>query len=410
MNSTEMTTQQRTDILAARIERLTQVQLHTIFKLIKYRGSWSSMKAARRKLVLVEAVKAGLVKLEVLETAVAQVCGIQKPTETTTTEVITKEPNIDEVAGRVAYKLEPVIDNKVRSEVSNSVDRVFGSYANKANSLIRDKMAEAIKKLDQARPVVVKQKGKPDVKMKGVLPEEFDRILELAASRKNVMLVGPSGCGKTYIAERVAEALGMTFSSVSCSAGMSESFVTGWLLPTGAGGKFEFKASEYLQRYEEGGLHLMDEMDNADPNMLVYLNQSLANDKFFIPQRYTKPMAKKHKDFVCIAATNTFGNGADMQYVGRNQLDAATLDRFRSGLVMMDYSKRVEEALVDPQVLEWGLHIRKRITELKLRRIMSTRVMLDFTDLKREQGWEKEQWERSYFADWSADEKRKTVI
>jgi hypothetical protein len=39
-------------------------------------------------------------------------------------------------------------------------------------------------------------------------------------------------------------------------------------------------------------------------------------------------MIERHKDFICIAAANTFGMGANRVYVGRNQLDAATLDRF----------------------------------------------------------------------------------
>jgi hypothetical protein len=40
--------------------------------------------------------------------------------------------------------------------------------------------------------------------------------------------------------------------------------------------------------------------------------------------------------FVCIAAANTFGTGADRQYVGRNQLDESTLDRFRIGQIELD--------------------------------------------------------------------------
>ena len=36
----------------------------------------------------------------------------------------------------------------------------------------------------------------------------------------------------------------------------------------------------------------------------------------------------KHTDSVFIAACNTFGLGANAKYVGRNRLDAATLNRF----------------------------------------------------------------------------------
>jgi hypothetical protein len=87
-------------------------------------------------------------------------------------------------------------------------------------------------------------------------------------------------------------------------------------------------------------------------------------------------------------------------------LDAATLDRFKAGMIQMDYSAPVEEALVDTDVLEWGREIRNKIRQHGLFRIMSTRIMLDFTKLKAEADWGKQDWEESYFADWTADERR----
>ena len=39
-------------------------------------------------------------------------------------------------------------------------------------------------------------------------------------------------------------------------------------------------------------------------------------------------MLPKHENFVMVVGANTFGLGADRQYVGRNQLDEATLNRF----------------------------------------------------------------------------------
>lgn len=244
-------------------------------------------------------------------------------------------------------------------------------------------------------------KAKPKV-LDGIMPECFERLVQLAAMRLNIMMVGPAGCGKTFIASQVAKALDLDFASQSCSEGMSESALTGWLLPIN-GSQFEYVQSEFVRIYENGGVFLFDEVDAADPNVMVFMNQALANDGFYLPQRHENPYVKKHKDFVAMAAANTFGNGADQMYVGRNQLDAATLDRFKVGTVAMDYDDNVEENLVAPEVLTWGREVRQQIKANRMNRIMSTRVMLDGTKML-EAGWSIGQVAEAYFSDWSKDE------
>lgn len=244
------------------------------------------------------------------------------------------------------------------------------------------------------------------VEIDGVLPECFDHLMQLAKARKNIMMVGPSGAGKTHNAAVIAKALELDFATQSCSAGMSESALSGWLIPIEEGGTFTYAPSEFVKIYENGGVFLFDEIDAADPNVLIFMNQALANDGFHLPQRYENPKVKKHKDFVAVAAANTYGIGADAMYTARNQLDAATLDRFRVGIVDVDYSAAVEEKLVDENVLAWGREVRKVIADKSLRRVMSTRLMIDATDMKRKCGWSLEQIESSYFSDWSPEERK----
>lgn len=253
------------------------------------------------------------------------------------------------------------------------------------------------------RTVKVKVGNKKPKHIKATMPAEFDKIVQLAAARLNILITGPAGCGKTFLAGKVAESLELDFASQSCSEGMSESALTGWLLPVGGSNSFAYVQSEFVRMYENGGIFLFDEMDAADPNVMVFMNQALANEGFSLPQRYEKPYIKKHKDFVAIAATNTFGNGADQMYVGRNQLDAATLDRFKVGTVPMKYDSAVEEAIINDEVLKWGRSIRAKIEQHKLRRIMSTRVMKDATTMLAND-WTLHDVESGYFADWSKDE------
>lgn len=275
---------------------------------------------------------------------------------------------------------------------------------NNGKELLKEAKEVLRKEAKKYRTIQVKIGNKKPKKLKGVLPKEFDTLLQLAQQRKNTMMVGPAGCGKTYIASKIAEALSMDFASQSCSAGMSESQLTGWLLPIGKSGQFSYVSSEFVRIYENGGVFLFDEIDASDSNVLIIINAALANDSFSISQRYKKPTIKKHKDFVAVAAANTYGNGADTVYVGRNQLDAATLDRFKIGTVTMNYDETVERSLSNSEVYDWAIGVRGQIEKHGLRRIMSTRIMIDATDMIDGQNWPIGKIASSYFSDWSKEE------
>lgn len=271
-----------------------------------------------------------------------------------------------------------------------------------------DAMAEKalLKAADAKTPVIIKAPDGKARKVKGVLPPEFKSLCELASARIPILMVGPAGCGKTYVFEKVMEALGLEGSDQSCSEGMSESVFNGRLLPIGKGGAFDHVASPFMTRYEKGGGMLLDEMDAGDPNLFTYINKTIANDSYTVEQRFKNPVVKKHKDFVLMAAANTFGHGADSMYVGRNQLDAATLDRFKVGLVQMDYSREVEASLAPTALCEWAWSIRERIYASRLRRIMSTRVIKDLGTMTKMYGWGVEEWSKAYFSGWSLEDKR----
>lgn len=285
--------------------------------------------------------------------------------------------------------------------VSGAVDAITGNL----KKMVKEAINDAAEKV---APVVIKQGTKRRV-VKGVMPPEFKRMVQLAAARIPILLVGPAGCGKTYLSEKLGEALDLPCSDQSCSEGMSESVFNGFLLPIGKGGTFEHVPSPFMDRYEKGGVMLLDEMDAGDPNLFTYINKAIANTSYTVAQRWKKPVVKKHEDFVLIAAANTFGHGADAMYVGRNQLDAATLDRFKVGLITMDYSKEVEISLAPQDLCDWAWEIRAKIRSNRLRRIMSTRVIRDLATMVETQAWKREDWEHVYFADWSEADRRSVL-
>jgi hypothetical protein len=84
-------------------------------------------------------------------------------------------------------------------------------------------------------------------------------------------------------------------------------------------------------------------------------------------------MFKRHPDFVFIAAANTFGMGANDRYVGRNRLDAATLDRFVK--LPWGYSPQLEQHIIaDTYAYDTMLRIRGAVDAAGYDIIISTRA------------------------------------
>lgn len=267
---------------------------------------------------------------------------------------------------------------------------------------------ETVQSSNTYRGVEIKAPQKIN-RIEGLTHEAFDHVLRLATQRQNILLVGPAGTGKTHLAAQIAEALGLAFAFISASAGMSEAALEGHLLPVGEAGRFDYCPSQFVNMYENGGVFLIDELDSADANLMTIINSALANGHMAVNKRFDSPVAKRHADFVCIAAANTFGHGANRTYAGRQQLDAATLDRFRSGVVFVDYDARIEEKTVEPSLLKWGRATRAKIESHGLRRIMSTRFLKNYSMMMAAYPahYGLETAKDTYFADWSVDEKAK---
>ena len=313
-----------------------------------------------------------------------------------------------ELAGK---KPQPLIDNEA---VEKMVNEKVSALVEKA---VDQAIEETKKSLGQYRPVEVHDTIKAPKKTKYTLPPQFERMLQLASQRVHILLVGPTGCGKTFLAERLAESIrtkahpdGLPFYGISCSVGMSEAQLSGYLLPSGKGGQFEYWASLFVKAYTEGGLFLFDEIDASDGNTMTFMNAALSNKKMFVAQRLEGQVVEQHPDFVCAAAANTYGLGADDMYVGRNQLDEATLRRFRTGMVKVDYDPVVEEKIVNPKVLEFGRKIRVVIREHGFQKTMSTGEMLDMSKMVEAYNWDEKQFCEGFFSSWTQDELSKAGL
>lgn len=209
---------------------------------------------------------------------------------------------------------------KIESEIMGQVE-----------SKVRDFIKEEYGTIERKITTVIDGKRVP---MQGIQHERFETVLKFVANDEPVFLTGPAGSGKNVLCKQIAEALGLKF--YFTNAVTQEYKLTGF---TDAMGNYQ--PTQFYQAFKNGGLFMLDEMDASIPEVLVILNAAIANRYFDFPAPIG--YVEAHPDFRVIAAGNTVGTGADYQYVGRNQLDAASLDRF--AVVRVDYSEAIENSV-----------------------------------------------------------------
>jgi hypothetical protein len=159
----------------------------------------------------------------------------------------------------------------------------------------------------------------------------FPLVVKALKAKCHVWLVGPAGSGKTTLASHVAESLNLPFAALSVCSQTTKTDLLGYLDAQGV-----YRSTSFRDLYENGGVYCLDEIDNGNANVLAVLNSSLASDSSLFPDK----IVKRHPDFIIVACANTFGLGATGGYVGRTQIDGATLDRFF--FVEMPYDEGLE--------------------------------------------------------------------
>ena len=134
------------------------------------------------------------------------------------------------------------------------------------------------------------------------------------------------------------------------------------------------------------------------------------------------------KNVAIIAAANTFGTGADLMYAGRNQLDAATLDRFY--VVKMDYDEALEQDIsgvppTNPLIAwaaapkpdeeellslgRWIKDLRSSVMQHRLRRVVSTRTFQKAFAARRA-GLSTHEVKLDTLAGWTQDDMAKAAV
>lgn len=197
------------------------------------------------------------------------------------------------------------------------------------------------------------------VQVKGRAHAKFPSLVKMINANVSPMLVGPAGSGKTVACRMAADCViradggtGVTFYTQSVCSQTSASTLLGYMDASGT-----YRPSMFRRAYETGGLYLLDEVDNGNPNVLAVLNAALGNGHCAFPDVESPHggMVARHPDFRACAAANTWGNGRTVEYVGRNPIDAATLDRFAQ--VAWNYDEKLERDTSGN--LEWACYVQK---------------------------------------------------
>lgn len=240
----------------------------------------------------------------------------------------------------------------------------------KAEGIDRKEVSEIVKtelaSLNLKQTIEIKNLDNGIVKDMGLQHKDFNKLLTLANNRLDTMLVGAAGSGKTTICHAVADALSLPFYMVSVGQQTTKTDLMGYMDATG-----NYIKTHLRSAYEQGGVFLLDEVDAGNANVITVLNSLLSNGLASFPDK----MITRHKDFIFFCAANTYGRGNDRQYIGRNQLDAASLDRFVS--VNFDYDEVLEAAISINQDFTKKIQaIRKTVFELKLQIVVSPRASI----------------------------------
>lgn len=267
----------------------------------------------------------------------------------------------------LASNIQKELLEKIRDEIKNynyseKIQQEIHKIETQINENIQGKINDYLNKFTLPKVNIIKlndiELGRTKAEF---FHEKFEEVLSLVQLDEPVMLIGPAGSGKNHAVSQIASALGLQMYYTNNAS--NEFKLPGFI---DAGGNY--RDTEFYKAFTYGGMFLLDEIDTSDPSSLIVINSALANGYMAFPHE----IVVRHPKFRLVAAANTWGTGSNLQYVGRNALDAATLDRFDN--VFFDYDRKLEKALYpNKQVLDFMWSFRDAVEDSKIPHIVSTR-------------------------------------
>lgn len=214
-------------------------------------------------------------------------------------------------------------------------EQLFQEIIDKMKKETDTALSKLVKEAKKKQVVELKLTDKQKAVSKGIQHKTFDKVAIALRNRLPVFLYGSAGTGKSKIAEQIAEMLEIPYYAISVSYQTSVGQLMGYMDAQG-----HYVRTLLREAYENGGVFCIDEIDAGNQNVMMCLNAITNQDISAFPDK----MVKKHENFVVIATANTKGDGSDLQYAGRERIDAALLSRFIK--IHIEQDDQLERALV----------------------------------------------------------------
>lgn len=301
-----------------------------------------------------------------------------------------KSKSVTEAARLFDASLTPE-QQKLRGDVHKNRELHVDELIKKRDELLKKQLIEKIrqenpliKEVPVVSPLVVPKTTISTPKILNNSRQHYllPLIIKALSAKCHTWLVGPSGSGKSTLAAAAASELKLPYAALSVCSQTTKTDFLGYLDAHGV-----YRSTSFREIYENGGVFCLDEVDNGNANVLAVLNSALAGESNVFPDK----SVVRHPNFVVIACANTFGLGSSASYVGRSQIDAATLDRFF--FVEMPYDDGLEAHVAGipdqsspqwdasgknvPSVNDWLNLVKKTretVSELGIRTIISPRA------------------------------------
>lgn len=272
---------------------------------------------------------------------------------------------VDAALAAKAERSAPVLpQGEAAQQLAALIQSLAGGAVNEAR--VREIVADAVKGIKTPSVTVkVHDVRTGEVKDLGKQHAEFPRLLTMLSAGCHVWLAGPAGSGKTQAAENAAKALGLPF---SFNGALDTSYkVSGFVDAQG-----RIVSTSFRKAWENGGLHLFDECDASLAPATLAVNAALSNSFAEFPDG----MIHKHPKFLCVAAANTIGYGPTADYIGRNRMDGAFLDRFVP--LQWGYDEALEREIAgNVEWVERVQHVRAKVNAKGLKVIISPRASIN---------------------------------
>ena len=188
---------------------------------------------------------------------------------------------------------------------------------------------------------------------------KYSYVSTVIESGMPVLLEGEAGSGKSTLAMQIASDLSLTFYSMSCTKQMSVNALLGFISINGV-----YIPTQLRNAFEHGGLFLLDEIDAADPNVLLCLN-TIENGFISFPDG----IIQMHPSFRLVATANP--SSEHSTYTGRSKLDFSTINRYFR--VYLERDPDLELSLTSAEVVQNVEYIRTLMRDQGVTKLITMR-------------------------------------